>query len=130
MNSDSIFDTPIIKENKGLITLFVTMTLSFLTIYYLYNKLQAPRSTDIAFEPAQQAKVAKKRLSINAKDILFNDLRTIDVSTFYTLLDRLSKTFDIYIIIMIDENEDQNTILDRLAELFRDDIVKKHVSSI
>jgi hypothetical protein len=130
MNSDSFFDRPFIKENKGLITLFVTMSLAFLTIYYLYNKLQTPSSTNILDEQVQQPKIVKKRLTINAKDILFSEITNIDVSTFYSLLDKLSKTFDIYIIIMIEENEDQNAIVDNLIDLYKDDIIKKHVSSV
>jgi hypothetical protein len=129
MNSDSIFETPLIKENKGLITLFITITLAFLTIYYLYNKLQIPSTTRAPEQPIQP-KVVRKRLTINAKDILFKDTNTIDISSFYTLIDRLSKAFDIYIIITIEENDNQNTIVDKLEELYKDNIVKKHVSSL
>jgi uncharacterized protein YqgQ len=75
----------------------------------------------------QQPKIAKKRLTISARDILFTDIKNIDISLFYTLLDRLSKSFEIYIIILIDENDDQNAILEQLVELYKDDIVKKHV---
>ena len=127
MNSDSLFDTPFVKENKGLITLFVTISLAFLTIYYLYNRLQTPNNNNRPTVQVQQPKVVKKRLTINAKDILIPDLKNIDISTFYTTLDRLSKSFDIYLIILIDENEDQNAIIEKLADLYRDDIIKKHV---
>jgi hypothetical protein len=129
MNSDSIFETPLFKENKGLITLFVTITLAFLTIYYLYNRLQTPSTTRAAEHPIQP-KVIRKRLTINAKDVLFKDTNTIDLSSFYILLDKLSKAFDIYIIITIEENDDQNAIVKKLEELYNDNIVKKHVSNV
>lgn len=128
MNSDSFFDQPIIKENKGLITLFVTIGLAILSIYYLYRKVQTQETaTNIAQNISQQVKVTKKRITLNAKNILFTDTKSIDVSAFYASLDKLSKSFDIYIIILIEENEDQNDIVDKLAELYKDDIIKKHV---
>ena len=128
MNTDSFFDKPIIKENQGLITLFITMSLAFKTIYYLYNRLHTQNPiTTTTNTIRQETKVTKKRITINAKDILFENVDNIDISTFYTLLDKLSKSSDIYIIILIDENQDQNAILDKLNELYKDDIVKKHV---
>jgi hypothetical protein len=130
MNSDSLFDTPFVKENKGLISLFVTISLAFLTIYFLYNRLQTHSTHNRSTVQVQQPKIVKKRLTIDANDILLSDPRNIDISGFYTILDRLSKFFDIYLIIIIDENEDQNAIIEKLADLYRDDIVKKHVNII
>jgi len=100
MNSDSFIDLPFFQENKGLITLFFTISFAFITIFYLYTKLQTTnenRNTVII----PQNNITKKRLTINAKDILFKDFNKIDISKIYPILDKLSKIYDLYLIIMV-----------------------------
>ena len=44
MNSDSFFDNDFFQENKAILTILTTVSLAFLTIYWLYRGLKPEES--------------------------------------------------------------------------------------
>jgi hypothetical protein len=66
-------------------------------------------------------------LTIHANNILFDDVNNLDIGVFYQNIDILSKQFSIYLIFLVNENEDTNKILEKLTPLFDDNILLKHV---
>ena len=135
MNSDSIFENEFYQKHRGILTIFTTITVAFIAIYWLYGQLQSsnsrntltdtrPNITNVNILPA---KIKKKRLSINANDILFKDISKIDQSYVYQILEKLSKLYDIYLIILIQENQKTENILQDLNDVTSDNLVLKHV---
>lgn len=47
MNHDNVFDHPLIKEHKGLLTILTTVALSFFTIFWLYKGLRTSNNPNI-----------------------------------------------------------------------------------
>jgi hypothetical protein len=129
MNTDSFFDEDFFLEHKGLITTIATVSLAFFTIFWLYKNLKS--NTQEIQSPAMQVeskpKGAKKRLTINAQDLLYSDLKNIDMSFVYPFLESLCQQFDLYLIILVSENEDTNSLLDKFSVLVEDGIILKHV---
>jgi hypothetical protein len=129
MNTDSFFDDDFFREHKGLITTIATVSLAFFTIFWLYKNLKSNTqlSQEATFNVEAKTKVAKKRLTINAQDLLYRDLKNLDISFIYPILEILCQQYDIYLIIKVSENEDTNSVLDKFTVLFDDGIVLKHV---
>jgi hypothetical protein len=143
MNSDSFFESEFIQEHKGLIAVFITASLAFLTIFWLYkglksNAVEGANNVIIAgaggantgINGAQISNNNKRRLSITANNILFNSFDKIDLANCYQLLDKLSQSYDLYVVILIEENDDQNKILEKLEDLFEDKIIYRHVKIV
>ena len=136
MNSDSIFENEFYQKHKGILTIFTTITLAFIAIYWLYGRLQSTNSGNMTQNTRQNitnvnvppVKIQKRRLSINANDILFKDISKIDKSYVYQILEKLSKLYDIYLIILIQENQKTENILENLNDVTSDNLVLKHVS--
>lgn len=135
MNSDSIFEHEFFQKHKGIISLLLTVSLAFLAIYWLYRNLKpndreisnshfSSNSSNAIISPT---KIAKRRISIAANDILFNDINSIDTSNAYQILEKLSQFYDLYLIILIQENEKTENILDKFKDITNDKIVLKHV---
>jgi hypothetical protein len=135
MNSDSIFENEFYQKHKGILTIFTTITLAFIAIYWLYGRLQSSNGSNLTTNTRlnitnpniQPAKIQKKRLSINANDLLFKDISNIDQSYVYKILEKLSKLYDIYLIILIQENQKTENILENLKDITSDNLVLKHV---
>jgi hypothetical protein len=147
MNSDSLFESEFFYENKGLITICITVSLAMITIIYLYFNLksnEAPRNTtniqnnnshNQANSQNNQStqltnnkkQVVKRRLTINAQDLLYKDLNDIDLSFVYQVIDNLAQAFDIYLIILVNENEDLDKITEKFSVLIEDNLLLKHV---
>ena len=146
MNNDSFFESEFFVENKGLITVFTSVSLAFITIFWLYKGLKNnnPNNNNINNQNLNSLnnstvtnlnnqipqKIVKRRLTINANDILIKDIDNIDLSQFYEDLDNLSKQFDLYLLILINENENQEKIIEKLSALVDDKIIYKHVKII
>ncbi len=143
MNSDSLFESKFFHEHKGLITVLVTVGIAMITIIYLYfglmsnerpvntnpNNSNSQTSQNIGQVNSNNKKaIYKRRLTINAQDLLYKDLNDLDISFIYPILDSLSQAFDIYLIVLVDENEDLNKITDKFSVLIEDNLVLKHVS--
>lgn len=130
MNSDSFFDTEFFHEHKGLITTIFTVSLAFLTIFWLYKGLKSENPNNIQVNTTispNTFKSTKRRLTINAQDLLYSSLNQIDISFMYPILETLSKQFDIYLIILVDENENTNDLLEKFSLLYEDGIIHRHV---
>jgi hypothetical protein len=138
MNSDSIWDTEFFQEHKGLIVLFVTISFSFFSIYWLYRGLKSNntdqqdnnlnnQNLNNLNQLLQRSIPSKKRLTINANGILFDNNEDIELSSFYQTLDALSKTYDLYIVILVNDEENTNKILEKLNPLVEDKIIFQHV---
>jgi hypothetical protein len=129
MNTDSFFDDDFFREHKGLITTIATVSLAFFTIFWLYKNLKS--NTQLTEEATLNAeaktKVAKKRLTINAQDLLYTDLKNFEVSFIYPILETLSQQYDLYLIILVCENQDTNSVLEKFTVLIDDGIILKHV---
>jgi hypothetical protein len=134
MNSDSFFESEFFIEYKGLITVFCTITISFFTILYLFTKLKTNNNaltTNSNINNRSQNeptinKTLKYKLTINAVDTLFSDINNCDIGEIYTYLSKLSKRYDIFLLIIINENEDQEKIIERFKPLIEDNIILKH----
>jgi hypothetical protein len=142
MNSDSFFESEFFQQHKGLMTLFITVTLAFVTIYWLYRGLKSdgnlnqnnPNNQNLnnalnntATNNYNSTQIVKRRLTISANDILFKDINDIDISYVYQILDKLSSSFDLYLIILIDEKDDTENIIEKFSVLVEDKIIFKHV---
>ena len=138
MNSDSIFENEFLQKHKGILTLLVTISLAFFAIYWLYRGLQSndtqiPNTnfrTNSTNAIINQTKIAKRRISISANEILFKDINNINAPYVYQILEKLSQFYDIYLIILIQESEKTENILENLKEVTTDKIVLKHVKII
>jgi hypothetical protein len=155
MNSDSIFDSDFLQENKAIITILTTVSLAFLTIYWLYRGLkpeenpQAQANTNsilinfpnvvnnifnqngVQVENTNVPKLNnKRRLLINASSLLIDDIEKIDIGKIYQFLFPLSEIFDLYLVIMIKENDEVDKFYEKLEVLTNDYIVYKHVKNI
>ena len=130
MNSDSILESEFLHEHKSLITLFITVSLAFLTIFWLYKGLKSD-GTNVGGQVVNTNNTrvinSKRRLTINAENVLYKSLKSIDIDAIYQVLDNLSKHFDLFLIILISESEDTNAILSLLNVLVEDKIILKHV---
>ena len=148
MNSDSYFESDFIQDNKGLITILSTVILAFLTIYWLYrnlkpeeqnnfnqinfnntgnsNNLTNPLQNNLNTRPV----TTKKRLMLNASSLFFDEKNNFDMSLIYQFLQPLSELFDLYLVVLIKENEEMDKILDKFSCLVEDKIIFKHVKKI
>jgi hypothetical protein len=96
---------------------------------YLLNFKNKPiHNTIIATRP----KIVKRKLTISANDILFTTPNEYKLQTLsaYTFLDNLSKYFDLFLIILIKDEDDEVKIVDEFSEIIKDNIILKHVSSV
>ena len=144
MNTDSFFESEFFIEHKGLITVLSTVSLAFFTIFWLFRSLkQNERNQNgiennnslvnniISSNPNAQrgstTKISKRRLTIETQDLLYKEIDNMDMSFVYPLLDALNKIYDLYLIVMINENDDTNKIVEKFSTLIEDGIVYKHV---
>lgn len=155
MNSDSFFDSDFFQENKAIITILTTVSLAFFTIYWLYRGLkpeehpqaQPNHNRDLINMPnvgnnnLTQSNLAssqsnngaapklnnKRRLLINASSLLIDDVENIDVGKIYQFLNPLSEIFDLYLVIIIKDNNEVEKVYEKLEVLTSDNIVYKHV---
>ena len=118
MNSDSFFESEFFNENKRIITICMTISLAMVTIIYLYFNLKSdeiPRNISNSVSSNQtnlqniqsgqltnSKVIQKRRLTINAQDILYKDLNDIDISFVYQVIDFLAQAFDVYLIIIVE----------------------------
>ena len=155
MNSDSIFDFDFLQENKAILTILTTVSLAFLTMYWLYRGLkpeenpQSQANTNsvllnypnvvnnifdqngVQVENTNVPKLNnKRRLLINASSLLIDDIEKIDIGKIYKFLSPLSEIFDLYLVIMIKENDEVDKFYEKLEVLTTDYIVYKHVKNI
>jgi len=155
MNSDSIFDCDFLQENKAILTILTTVSLAFLTMYWLYRGLkpeenpQSQANTNsvllnypnvvnnifdqngVQVENTNVPKLNnKRRLLINASSLLIDDIEKIDIGKIYKFLSPLSEIFDLYLVIMIKENDEVDKFYEKLEVLTTDYIVYKHVKNI
>lgn len=158
MNSDSFLDSDFFQDNKAIITILTTVSLAFLTIYWLYRGLKPeeanPNINDTNFVYNQNndlnarlgnnsvsneninnvfnkgKAIVKRRLMINASSFLIDDLNNIDVARLYQFLSPLQEIFDLYIVFMINDDKQIQNIHDKLEPLITDKIIFKHVSNI
>jgi len=155
MNSDSIFDFDFLQENKAILTILSTVSLAFLTMYWLYRGLkpeenpQSQANTNsvllnypnvvnnifdqngVQVENTNVPKLNnKRRLLINASSLLIDDIEKIDIGKIYKFLSPLSEIFDLYLVIMIKENDEVDKFYEKLEVLTTDYIVYKHVKNI
>jgi hypothetical protein len=136
MNSDSIFENEFFQKHQGIFTLLTTFSLAFIVIFWLYRGLKSNdrpgTNTDIRTGSANgnvtSTKISKRRISINANNLLFKDINNIDTAYVYQILEKFSKFYDIYLIILIDENQKIESILEKFNDVTIDKIVLKHVS--
>lgn len=148
MNSDSFFENEFFREHKGLITVLTTVSLAFFTIFWLYRGLKSNEEgqnnqniqNNLNIDQINSQNMlnslnsmrnkinSKRRLTISAQNILFTKINNIEMSKIYPQLDALAKNFDLFLIILINENDDTQTILEKLSVLFDDGIIFKHVS--
>lgn len=145
MNSDLIFDFENILENKRLIALILSGTIFFLSIIYLINKqnrsgnLNVPNQANAnnnnnnindnsqsnlnSFAVKSQNKY---KLTLNCIGTLFKDLNNFDLSEIYSYTSLLSKNYEIFLLLLVNENEDQELILNKFKPLIEDNIILKH----
>jgi len=64
-------------------------------------------------------------MTISANNILFKEKDKLDLAFIYQILDELSNQFHIYLIILVNENEDTSIITEKLSMLIDDGIVQK-----
>lgn len=148
MNSDSYFDSDFFQDNKGLITILSTVILAFLTIYWLYRNLKPeeqnnsnqinlnntinnnnqinPLQNNLNNRPVK----TKRRLMLNASSLFFDEENNFDMSIVYQFLQPLSELFDLYLVVLIKENEEMDKILDKFSCLVEDKIIFKHVKKL
>lgn len=145
MNSDSFFESEFFNENKRILTICITVGLAMVTIIYLYFNLKSdeiPRNISNSVSSNQtnlqnnqsgqltnSKVIQKRRLTINAQDILYKDLTDIDISFVYQVIDFLAQAFDVYLIIIVEENENLEKITEKFSVLIDDKLVLKHVNS-
>jgi len=156
MNSDSFFDSDLIQENKAIITILTTVSLAFFTIYWLYRGLKPEENlrmqtsnnqnfennlNNIANNNINQTNIMngqtglinipklnnKRRLLINATNLLIENSQNIDIGKIYQFLHPLSEIFDLYMVIMIKENNEVEKIYEKFEILTNDNIIYKHV---
>jgi len=135
MNSDSIFENEFFQKHQGIFTLLSTVSLSFFVIFWLYRGLKSNDRPDTntnirtgsANANVSSTKILKRRISINANNLLFKDINNIDTAYVYQILDKFAKFYDIYLIILIDENQKIESILEKFNDVIIDKIVLKHV---
>ena len=155
MNSDSIFDFDFLQENKAILTILTTVSLAFLTMYWLYRGLKPEENPEsqantnsvllnypnvvnnifdqngVQVENTNVPKLNnKRRLLINASSLLIDDIEKIDIGKIYKFLSPLSEIFDLYLVIMIKENDEVDKFYEKLEVLTTDYIVYKHVKNI
>lgn len=155
MNSDSYFDSDFFQENKTLITIGTTLSLVFFSIYYIYkslnlndsdniqenqglnqqnsinnnNTLNNPITTNNNNNQINLPKISnKKKLMINGSSIFLkeNDLKNLDISLMYQFLDKLSHFYDLYLVFLIDNENQIKEITEKLDILTEDKIILKH----
>jgi len=145
MNSDSFFESEFFNENKRILTICITVSLAMVTIIYLYFNLKSdeiPRNMSNSVSSNQtnlqniqsgqltnSKVIQKRRLTINAQDILYKDLTDIDISFVYQVIDFLAQAFDVYLIIIVEENDNLDNITEKFSVLIDDKLVLKHVNS-
>jgi len=142
MNSDSFFENEFFNVHKGIITVICTVTLAFISIFYLFkglpttenqnrsettNNLNNLNTQNIGLTKSQKT---KRKLTINAQDILYHDINCIDLSYIYPILDKLAKDYDLYLIILVSDNlktDEINKLLECFSILYEDKLILKHV---
>jgi hypothetical protein len=145
MNTDSFFESEFFNENKRILTICITVSLAMVTIIYLYFNLKSdeiPRNMSNSVSSNQtnlqniqsgqltnSKVIQKRRLTINAQDILYKDLTDIDISFVYQVIDFLAQAFDVYLIIIVEENDNLDNITEKFSVLIDDKLVLKHVNS-
>ena len=142
MNSDSFFESDFFIEHKGLITVLTTVSLAFFTIFWLYKGLKQNERTENEnnnsvldninatssnSQPATVPKISKRRLTISTQDLLYKEIDKMEMSFIYPLLDSLNQIYDLYLIVIINENDDTDKIVEKFSTLIDDGIIYKHV---
>jgi hypothetical protein len=142
MNSDSFFENEFFNVHKGIITVICTVTLAFISIFYLFkglpttenqnrsestNNLNNLNNQNVGITKIQKT---KRKLTINAQDILYQNINCIDLSYIYPIIDKLANEYDIYLIILVSDNlktEEINKYLECFSILYEDKLILKHV---
>jgi hypothetical protein len=155
MNSDSYFDSDFFNENKTMITIVTSLSIVFISFYYIYKSLNLnegaennneiyPDRRNTNINSNSQAIINtgniiqniginipklsnKKKLMINGSTVLIKDLNDIDRPLIYQFLDPLSKDYDLYIVFLVENEKEIKIITDNLQCLVDDKIVFKHV---
>jgi len=72
----------------------------------------------------------KRRLLINASNVLIQDIENINIGNIYQTLYPLSEIFDLYMLFLIKDNDEIKYITQKMEVLTEDNIIFKHVLSI
>ncbi len=131
-NSDSFFESEFFNKHRGLITVLTTVSFAFLTIYILYRGLkpdeaQQPNNPVRVTTEIKKKSPAKRRLTFCTQDLLYTNINNIDMSVVYPLMDSLSKIYDLFMIVLVSDNDKIDDVVDRFSVLIEDKIIFKHV---
>jgi hypothetical protein len=128
MNSESIWDNPMIQENKNLVIFISSLIIFIGTIYWFLikpgeqNIYQSPQTN---IHQIIQNKPAKKRLTIHITYL--TDIHNPDMSKLLPLFEKLNQVYDIFIIMLVEENENTTKLLDKYEALTGAKLTYKHV---
>jgi hypothetical protein len=137
MNSDSFWDNPMVRENKNLIMFVISLLIFVGTVYWFLSKQHreattttnttATNNTNIPQQILQHSS-SKRRLTINITDI--TDIKNPDMNKLKELFENLSQIYDLFMIILVDDNEDTMKFLGKYEPLYDTKLIYKHVNII
>jgi hypothetical protein len=125
MNNDSIWDSPFINENKNLFMFIFSIALFTGTIYFYFNRQTEQVTTTNNNIPQQinQPRPSKRRLTLHLTDL--TNPKDPNITTFIEIFEKLSEAYDLFLIILVHENEDTNKLIEKYEPFTK--FIYKHV---
>ena len=122
MDSDDDFSSSL-KKYTGISFLIVS---TLIILYYSYKNLRQrdSNSKEKISKKKETKKTFKQKMTIHITSMYNNNINSI--YPIYELLDKLSNKYDIFLIIMIKDKKEENSIFDNLKPILEDYIVYKH----
>ena len=124
---------------KNVLGLIFTSIICYYTFFYLYKYLISSNSNENTLNNninnnrnnIINEKKIKQKMTININGLLFNeDNEVFNIDYIYNILDKLSDTYNIFLIIKIKNLENQekimNEILNKLKLIYENNLVYKH----
>lgn len=115
--------SPQLKRYAGFVFLALS---SIILLYYIYKYLRKGKSSNegLNFTKRGSKKLRKQKMTINLTSLYNKEKNSPE--NLYQLLDGLSERFDLFLIIIIKEKEEEDSIIDSLKMEIEDNIVYKH----